>query len=109
MRPSSIYSSRASHASSLTSQAANAQLNAKLLEKMKEFDALQALEQTTTSYVRRIEALSKDCEVMADAGKGVCDRITKLHETDLLYSAWGCPRAVARNVPNIEPLRCVLS
>jgi DASH complex subunit DAD2 len=70
MRPSSVYSTRASHAGSLTSQAANAQQTAKLLEKMKEFDALQALEQASASYVRRIEALSKDCEVMADAGKG---------------------------------------
>ena len=42
---------------------------------MKEFDALQALEQATASYVRRIEALSKDCEIMAEAGKSKLENL----------------------------------
>ena len=74
MRKSSIYSARQSHAGSLSSQAANAQLKAKVLEKRKEHDALLALERMSAEYVRRLEAIDLDCNVMADAGKSVCPR-----------------------------------
>lgn len=72
MRKSSVYSARASHAtnSSIAAQASSAQLNAKLLEKKKEYDALQALERSSEAYVRRMEAFDVDCNLMADSGKG---------------------------------------
>lgn len=79
MRKSSIYSSRASHAGAVASQASNAQLLAKLLEKKKEFDALCALERASSEYVRRMEAMSVDCEVMADAGKGALPVAVRIH------------------------------
>jgi len=66
MRPS-IAASRASHLPSGVSSSAAA---AKLAEKKKEFDAVSALERTSTLYLERITALAEDCEVMADAGRG---------------------------------------
>ncbi|KAI5116980.1 hypothetical protein M0805_001591 [Coniferiporia weirii] len=70
MRKSSVYTARSSHAAgSLSSQASNAQLAAKLLEKKKEHDALLVLEQLVAEYVRRLEAIDFDCNIMADAVK----------------------------------------
>jgi len=68
MRPSSAASSRASHAgysggmSSVT----------RLMEKRKEYDAVMALDKVSADLVERLEALGDDCEIMADAGQGVC-------------------------------------
>ena len=71
MRKSSMYSTRSSHAgSSLSSQASVAAQNAKLREKIKEYEALRAIEKLGDEYVRRLEALDFDCNVMAAAGKG---------------------------------------
>ncbi|TDL22583.1 hypothetical protein BD410DRAFT_898166 [Rickenella mellea] len=69
MRQSSAYAARPSHAGSLASQASNAALNLKLLEKKKELDALSALERASEEYVKRMEALGLDCETMANAGR----------------------------------------
>ena len=46
-------------------------LNAKLEEKKKEHDALLALERLSQEYVRRLEAIDLDCNVMADAGRSM--------------------------------------
>ncbi|EJD03328.1 uncharacterized protein FOMMEDRAFT_85190 [Fomitiporia mediterranea MF3/22] len=69
MRKSSVHSIRQSQASSFSSQASNAQFNAKLEEKKREYDALRALERLSQEYVRRLEAIDLDCNVMGDAGK----------------------------------------
>lgn len=72
MRQSSAYSSagRPSHIGSITSQNVNPNSSVKILEKRKEFEALQALERTSAEYVRRMKALAIDCKVMTDSGKG---------------------------------------
>ncbi|PAV20325.1 hypothetical protein PNOK_0295200 [Pyrrhoderma noxium] len=69
MRKSSVYSVRASHAGSLASQSSSAQAEAILLEKKKEHDALLALERVSNEYLRRLEAIDYDCNIMADAGR----------------------------------------
>jgi len=43
----------------------------KLLEKKKEYEAVAALERASALFVKRIEGLADDCEVMADAGQGL--------------------------------------
>jgi len=59
--------SRTSHA---PHQAQNAAATARLLEKKKEFEAISALERSSTMFLKRIEELSDDCDIMADAGIG---------------------------------------
>lgn len=63
----SVASGRASHVTTSTSSAAAI---SKLLEKKKEYDAVSALERTSTLFLERIEALGEDCDTMADAGEG---------------------------------------
>ena len=64
----STASSRQSH---LPPQAAvNPALAAKLLEKKKEFEAVQALDRASTNFLKRIEELGDDFDVVADAGTG---------------------------------------
>ncbi|KIJ19257.1 hypothetical protein PAXINDRAFT_8611 [Paxillus involutus ATCC 200175] len=58
-----------SHATSLASQANNAAAMNRLLEKKKEYEAVAALERASATFVKRIEGLGDDCEVMADAGQ----------------------------------------
>ena len=72
MRHSTAYSlvGRPSHIGSITSQNINPNTNARILEKRKEYEALQALERASSEYVRRMKALAQDCEVMEDGGKG---------------------------------------
>jgi len=41
---------------------------ARLQEKKKEFEAVAALERASAMFVKRIEGLGDDCDVMADAG-----------------------------------------
>ncbi|KAG1766919.1 hypothetical protein EV702DRAFT_1148471 [Suillus placidus] len=65
----SVAPSRISHAASLTSQANNAAATSRLQEKKKEFDAVAALERASALFLKRIEGLADDCEVMADAGQ----------------------------------------
>ena len=43
---------------------------AKLAEKKKEFEAVAALDRASAKFLRRIEDLGDDFEVMADAGTG---------------------------------------
>lgn len=43
---------------------------ARLLEKKKEFHAVSALEKASALYLERIEGLSEDCDIMANAGEG---------------------------------------
>ncbi|KAI0633687.1 hypothetical protein C8Q77DRAFT_1157860 [Trametes polyzona] len=63
---------RASMAASRQSQApgaiASAAANAQLLEKKKEYEAVAALERASAQFLKRIEDLGDDFEVIADAG-----------------------------------------
>ncbi|KAG1718144.1 hypothetical protein EDB19DRAFT_1863201 [Suillus lakei] len=65
----SVAPSRISHAASLASQANNAAATSRLQEKKKEFEAVAALERASALFLKRIEGLADDCEVMADAGQ----------------------------------------
>jgi DASH complex subunit DAD2 len=70
MRPSTT-STRASHAPG--SQAPlSATLLARLADKKKEIEAVEALQRASTLFLRRLEGLADDCEAMADAGIGAC-------------------------------------
>jgi len=65
----SIAPTRASHAiSSINSQPPNPAALARLQEKKKEFEAVSALEKASSMFVKRIEGLGDDCDIMADAG-----------------------------------------
>ena len=67
----SVASARASHAvSSANSQPPNPTAFARLQEKKKEFEAVSALEKASAMFVKRVEGLGDDCDVMADAGLG---------------------------------------
>ena len=66
----SVAQSRISHAASLPSQANNMAAMSRLQEKKKEFEAVAALERASALFLKRIEGLADDCEVMADAGQG---------------------------------------
>ena len=60
----------ASRQSQLPGSVSNAAATAKLLEKKKEFEAVAALEKASAQFLKRIEELGDDIEVMADAGIG---------------------------------------
>ncbi|CCL98357.1 uncharacterized protein FIBRA_00352 [Fibroporia radiculosa] len=66
MSQSVAASSRQSY---LPHSATNAAAAAKLLEKKKEFEAVAALEQASTQFLKRIEELGDDFDIMADAGR----------------------------------------
>ncbi|EIW63186.1 uncharacterized protein TRAVEDRAFT_69284 [Trametes versicolor FP-101664 SS1] len=63
---------RASMAASRQSQApgaiASAAATAKLLEKKKEYEAVAALERASAQFLKRIEDIGEDFDVIADAG-----------------------------------------
>lgn len=63
----SVPPSRASHA---LHQPPNPAALARLQEKKKEFEAVAALERASAMFVKRIDGLGDDCNVMADAGAG---------------------------------------
>ncbi|KIJ65412.1 hypothetical protein HYDPIDRAFT_174879 [Hydnomerulius pinastri MD-312] len=65
----SVAPNRMSHAASQASQANNAAATNRLLEKKKEYEAVAALERASALFVKRIEGLAEDCDVMADAGQ----------------------------------------
>ncbi|RPD58505.1 hypothetical protein L227DRAFT_654867 [Lentinus tigrinus ALCF2SS1-6] len=54
--------------SQLPGSVANAAAAAKLLEKKKEFEAVAALERASAQFLKRIDELGDDFDVMADAG-----------------------------------------
>lgn len=56
--------------SHLPNPATNAAAAAKLLEKKKEFEAVLALEKASAQFLKRIESLGDDFDVIADAGIG---------------------------------------
>ncbi|KAH0827294.1 hypothetical protein J3R83DRAFT_3917 [Lanmaoa asiatica] len=66
---SSVAPHRVSHAHALASQTNNPASVHRLLEKKKEYEAVAALERASALFVKRIDALADDCEVMADAGQ----------------------------------------
>jgi hypothetical protein len=67
----SVAPTRVSHAaSSINHQAPNLASITRLQEKKKEFEAVAALEKASAAFVKRIEGLGDDCDVMADAGLG---------------------------------------
>ncbi|KAI0780009.1 hypothetical protein C8Q74DRAFT_1262563 [Fomes fomentarius] len=57
-----------SRQSQLPSSVTSAAAAAKLLEKKKEFEAVAALERASAQFLKRIEDLGDDFDVMADAG-----------------------------------------
>ena len=67
MRPSTV-ANRASHGMPVNTHVNAA---AKLVEKKKEFDAVAAFERASALYIERIEGLSDDCGIMAEAGQGM--------------------------------------
>jgi hypothetical protein len=95
----SVAANRTSHAASLNSQANSATAASKLLEKKKEFDAVSALERASTLYLERIEGLGEDCDIMADAGRGIISLsipLTALTVIDsVIISSWASARTVA--------------
>ena len=109
MRKSSVYSVRASHAGSFASQSSSAQAEAILLEKKKEHDALLALERVSNEYLRRLEAIDYDCNIMADAGRGMLFVFTVAEWTraQVMSSSWRSAFAMAGNVQNFESFRYV--
>lgn len=66
----SVAPNRASHAASSLHQPPNPAALARLQEKKKEFEAVNALEKASSTFVKRIEGLGDDCDVMAEAGTG---------------------------------------
>ncbi|OJA09899.1 hypothetical protein AZE42_06193 [Rhizopogon vesiculosus] len=64
----SVAPSRISQAASLT-RSNNAAAMSRLQEKKKELEAVAALERASALFLKRIEGLADDCEVMADAGQ----------------------------------------
>lgn len=71
----SVLPNRTSYASSTSNTTSSAAATAKLIEKKKEYDAVAALERASALYHERIEALSEDCEIMANAGEGMFERM----------------------------------
>jgi len=73
MRPSTT-SARTSHApsssQSQTQPPPSAAQLARLADKKKEFEAVDALQRASALFLRRLEGLADDCEAMAEAGIG---------------------------------------
>ncbi|THH13387.1 hypothetical protein EW146_g6820 [Bondarzewia mesenterica] len=65
MMRQSVASSRSSH---VPGQPPNATAMARLLEKKKEHEAVSAFERASGMFLKRIEGLADDCDIMADAG-----------------------------------------
>ena len=59
-----------SRQSQLLGSVASAAAAARLVEKKKEFESIQALEKASAQFLKRMEALGNDFDVMADAGTG---------------------------------------
>ncbi|KAI0248187.1 hypothetical protein BJV78DRAFT_1238678 [Lactifluus subvellereus] len=62
----STASTRVSHAPG--SQPPSAALLARLADKKREFEAIDALQRASALFLRRLEGLADDCEAMAEAG-----------------------------------------
>ena len=70
MNRQSVTSARASILKGSSSSTQSSSAAARLLEQKKEYEALDILERLSQSFVRRIEQLCEDSEVMADAAVG---------------------------------------
>lgn len=92
----SIVPNRTSYAASVASQVTNAAQMNRLLEKKKEYEAVAALERASTLLVKRIEGIADDCEVMADASRGLvlCLELAFLSSQIGVCSAWPGPGAM---------------
>lgn len=99
----SVAPSRISQAASLA-QSNNAAAMSRLQEKKKEFEAVAALERASALFLKRIEGLADDCEVMADAGQGslLSPCSWSIIDYNLPNSTWSGARAVASYVSDIE-------
>lgn len=62
---------RDSVAPTRSSHATNAAALAKCIEKKKEYEAVTALDKLTSMMADRMEGLSEDTELMANAGEGL--------------------------------------
>lgn len=102
----SVAPTRASHAaSSINPQAPNPASLSRLQEKKKEFEAVAALEKASAAFVKRIEGLGDDCDVMADAGLGQSCSPLSTSSSNLskpLFSSWTSAGTMAKYVSNIE-------
>lgn len=76
--------SRVSHAHALAAQANNAASAHRLLEKKKEYEAVAALERASALFVKRIEALADDGQIIADAGQGESPHARGMHPSPVL-------------------------
>ena len=56
--------------SQLPGSVSGAAAGAKLIEKKKEFEAVAALERASAQFLKRLEELGDDFEVIAEAGSG---------------------------------------
>lgn len=65
MRPSSAASIRASNLGTNVSSVT------RLLEKRKEYAAVNALDKISSELAERLEGLGDDCEIMAEAGQSM--------------------------------------
>jgi len=96
MRPSTTTSHRASHAPLAGSSQAppSATLLARLADKKKEVEAVEALQRASSLFLRRLEGLADDCEAMADAGIGAFMDPRVRASLALLGWRWGARRGV---------------
>ena len=80
----------------------------RLHEKMKEFEAVSALEQSSGLFLRRIESLGEDCDVMAESGQG---NLYRSRLKSLLNSGstspWANSVSMVNYVPHSELVLCV--
>jgi hypothetical protein len=98
----SVASGRSSHAALVSSQAA-AVAAVRLNELKKEYEAVSALERMSAIFLRRIEGLGDDCDVMANAGEGNCRYLVHAETIPLSRaSPWPGPRSMAEHVSNLE-------
>jgi hypothetical protein len=79
-------------------QPPNAASLAKLAEKKKEFEAVAALEKASAKFLKRIEDLGDDFDVMADAGAG--EKLAKLIDYTLSHDLGVCGQ-VMEQWPNM--------
>lgn len=100
----SVAPTRTSHAvSSMNHQPPNPAAHARLQEKKKEFEAVSALEKASAMFVKRIEGLGDDCDVMADAGLGKqCIRVYFTTLLILMLSPRASSGSVAEYVQDLE-------
>ena len=94
--------------SALAAQPLNPASLHRLLEKKKEYETVAALERASALFVKRIEGLANDCQVMADAGQGESAHAWNYPVLIALdRSPRPSSRTMAQHVPHTRTLSCV--